>query len=320
MPTSEPDDAPAQLPPELLLQLFSLYLPPATILTRCARVCRTWHALSLDPALWLQKLSQLDTVPAVDAHHASKVLALLAGKNGRVEYASTRLPRLRVHIPKEDAYGAALDFSKECRGLSLKLLRPLDIPDPRYAHRTLSLVSSLLPLLVTRLGLRPLAASTVDHPTQDIWSTIDASRTTFWSSTGTASSLLESPKDTAEHLIYSLELPCLVTRVLITPFQATFQRGSPTYAPVSVRIGLTAEAPSGDANLELVYLSDPILIPCRAVPFEIRIPDLFFPANGLVVFMQGKVTAQPTDGLFYTCVECLTRILRLTSLAVSWEK
>lgn len=311
MASSETQDSTPHLPPELLLYLFSHFVPPTDVLLKCARVSRAWRDSAVDASVWLVKLGAERAVPAGTAGSARAKLAWLAGdatfELPPVETASrTTTPFLSLYSPTDASFDDVARFADECRAsIAPSLVRPVPPADPLHAFRAISLLSSLAPLLDAKLSLEPVRASSADHPTQDIEATLDGLGRTFWSSTGTPPALLSSPRDAAEHLLYGLP-QCIVRRVEITPFQAVFQRGAPIYSPISVRIALLSDppshqtSPSSPEQLDLLYLSPPHLVPLAAVPFTIDLPPLFLPARGIAIFCIGKRTAQPTDELFYT--------------------
>lgn len=343
-PTAMDQDAAAsndalKLPAELLLYIFKAFVPPRDVLLTCSRVCKEWHSISLDSSLWLAKVNlPLQRVKAVDANSpdaALRGIAFLAGTEPpekpaesdegtsrtfeypdklstteEVEQDDGTVALLSVYTPSDQDENAVEQYGDKCHPTVRPSLEAQPLPaDPLHTFRSLSLLSSLSPILESELRLFGIKASSVDHPEQNIHRTLDGLRRSFWSSTGSPEELLSSPADSAEYLVYSFQAPCIVRKVEVTPFNAIFQRGSPVYPPISIRIGLLAESPedldwdstaTGKVPLKLSYLSPSHPIPPYSVPYSVELPPLFLPCHGIVVFAEGKRTAQPSDGLYYT--------------------
>ncbi|KAI9021883.1 hypothetical protein DFJ74DRAFT_768489 [Hyaloraphidium curvatum] len=323
------------LPPEILLHLFSRFVPWRDVVT-CSGVSREWRGAALDASVWGAQLRGAGKVRAAGGRHARSVLARLAGRSvggaagggeglpgafpddaadgdswpdgDADDGLSENVPLLRLPGAGDDsALAAGMDAALErCRaGLPVRLAASPQIGDPLRAFRNLALLSSLGPVLAAQVPLRGVAASSADGPTQGIAQALDGARRTFWSSTGTAEERL-STRDASEHLVFAFASPHVVRRVEITPFQAVFQRGAPCYPPLAVSVGLLGTEPLNpwpDQSLNLVYLSPPLPVPPYPLPFVIDIPPLFLPARGLVLLLYGKRTPQPSDNLYYTVLQ-----------------
>ncbi|KAI8819550.1 uncharacterized protein EV422DRAFT_598028 [Fimicolochytrium jonesii] len=74
-----------------------------------------------------------------------------------------------------------------------------------------------------------IAASSEDDDRQSIDQTLEESARSFWSSKGTADA------EAGEWLTYRMrQMVCVVTKVVVTPYKARYQRGMPVYAPRSI--------------------------------------------------------------------------------------
>jgi hypothetical protein len=151
---------------------------------------------------------------------------------------------------------------------------------------------------------RPLVASSVDNEGQDLDKVIGQSgsnRRTFWSSTGSPDPL------SSEFVSFHLHDPSIVRSVTLRPFRAWFQQGEPLYAPRAFRV-LVGTYSSGIATWH--WRSD--VIPCpvseearEEYDITAQISPEFVAGNIVGVTLLGRQEVQPSDKLFYTCLERL---------------
>lgn len=141
------------------------------------------------------------------------------------------------------------------------------------------------------LTITGLLASSTDHYTQSITSTLSPDPFKFWSSKGV------SDQNSDEYLLYQLYNDInLVHSIAIKPFLAQYQRGFPCYAPqyVSFSIGFSKE--------EFHYESCKYPIINRPILQRFYLPALV--AGSFVrINLHGRNQNQPGDLLFYTCIE-----------------
>lgn len=140
-----------------------------------------------------------------------------------------------------------------------------------------------------------IQASTSDHISQTILSTISPDPFRFWSSQSSA----ELDRD--EWLDYFLlDDNCFISAIEITPFLAQYQRGLPCYAPLSVSFSIGKLQ-----GTDYFYSSSRFAIANTATRQLFTLP--FVIRGGRVrVHLHGHASTQPGDMLYYTALEQVT--------------
>ncbi|CAI0546972.1 unnamed protein product [Linum tenue] len=188
-------------------------------------------------------------------------------------------------------------------------------------HRVYAFLARGLSPFVTKdcISEAICASSTDNYPEETIQNTLEAGdrvedQASYWSSKGQADA------DAPERLVYKLASKlCLVTEILVQPFQAYFQYGFPIYASKSVRFRLGhSKFPMGleddiaivtyghrprDDHFIWTYTSPdfPMAQESRLQKFKLPKPVLCI-GGILQVELLGRAQRQEVDGLHYICL------------------
>jgi hypothetical protein len=139
-----------------------------------------------------------------------------------------------------------------------------------------------------------LDASSTDHESQSIQETmISDIYNSFWSSKGSA-------PDSDEHLTYQLTDHgyCVVSRVLLVPYCAYYQPGTPTYGSQKVQIVLSLD----HEFKHITYTSDIMEIENTNEVHELSFSSYLAFGKFARIYLYGKVQLQQADNLFYSCL------------------
>jgi hypothetical protein len=137
------------------------------------------------------------------------------------------------------------------------------------------------------LQLSKPSESTFDHVTQRAENCLDDDSQSFYSSLGTT-------HDTLDFLQFDFLDFTMIQKVVIKPFLAQFQKGTPTYAPK--RISFTFWSNGNEETTEEFEIEN--------VPLSVTIdlnPAII--TKRLIINLIEKVQTQPIDSLYYTCIE-----------------
>eukprot|EP00475_Leptophrys_vorax_P000563 TRINITY_DN1030_c0_g1_i1.p1 TRINITY_DN1030_c0_g1~~TRINITY_DN1030_c0_g1_i1.p1 ORF type:complete len:330 (-),score=55.29 TRINITY_DN1030_c0_g1_i1:186-1175(-) len=141
--------------------------------------------------------------------------------------------------------------------------------------------------------VRGIHASSTDGQRQGIDQTLNDWRSTFWSSKGS------SARDGKDVLIYQFSTLTVLTSIRVTPFQATFHLGSPTYGPQAVQVVCSLDP---DFK-KITFVSNVLILQNSNDHYEVSFNSFFVLAQYVRLELLGKYQTQRSDGLYYIALE-----------------
>ncbi|XP_076950281.1 F-box protein At4g00755-like [Bidens hawaiensis] len=180
----------------------------------------------------------------------------------------------------------------------------------------------------------PVSASSTDrYPEESIMNTLDPRdkilhRESYWSSRG--SDDLEAP----ETLIYNLTAKlCVITEIILHPFQALFQTDYPIYSSKAVRFRMGHPKSWSELDYDFMeaqecaddkfiwtYTSPIFPVAWLSMLQRFKLPEPVVCIGGfLQIELLGRVQVQAADGKYYICVAHVQAIGRQLSPAFGLE-
>jgi len=162
-------------------------------------------------------------------------------------------------------------------------------PEDRRIWKKIHFFETLAKKSESILGY-PVTASSTDYPDQGIDNTLIDNEITYWSSKGNAD------RESSEYLSYQLAHPvCIVKRIHLKVYQASWQYGEPIYAPKT----LTVYFGMGTSFTHVVPLGE-VQRTAESQFFDLSRPVV---ANQIMIKLEGRTAKQPSDNLWYTVVQ-----------------